>query len=111
MRPDTVRWGSAGLVGAGVALGVGELAAGLFTAIPSPLAAVGGAVVDGAPPWLEDFAISTFGTAGKTPPPPRGWGGRLLPPAASWGWSPESASRMPMRPPSSGPRSSRWPPG
>ena len=66
MRPDTVRWGSAGLVGAGVALGVGELAAGLFTAIPSPLAAVGGAVVDGSPPWLKDFAISTFGTADKT---------------------------------------------
>src|SRR3990172_8819761 len=66
MQPDTVRWGSAGLVGASVALGVGELAAGLFTAIPSPLAAVGGAVVDGSPPWLKDFAISTFGTADKT---------------------------------------------
>ncbi|MBI5158191.1 MAG: molybdopterin-dependent oxidoreductase [Acidimicrobiia bacterium] len=66
MRPDTVRWGTAGLVGAGVALGVGELAGGLFSAIPSPLAAVGGAVVDGSPPWLKDFAIATFGTADKT---------------------------------------------
>lgn len=66
MRPDTVRWGAAGLIGAGVALGVGELAGGLFTAIPSPLAAVGGAVVDGSPPWVKDFAIATFGTADKT---------------------------------------------
>ena len=40
--------------------------AGLFTALPSPLAAIGGVVVDRAPPWFKDFAISAFGTADKT---------------------------------------------
>ncbi len=48
-----------------MAIGVGELLAGLFTGVPSPLAAIGGAVVEGAPSWLEDFAIATFGTGDK----------------------------------------------
>lgn len=61
----TTRWGIAGLIAAGTALGVGELLAGLFSGVPSPLAAVGGAVVDGSPPWAKDFAIATFGTADK----------------------------------------------
>ena len=67
MRGDEApRWGIAGLLGAGMAIGVGELLAGVFSGVPSPLAAIGGAVVDGSPPWLEDFAIATFGTADKT---------------------------------------------
>jgi DMSO/TMAO reductase YedYZ molybdopterin-dependent catalytic subunit len=66
MRTETSRRGLAGLIGAGTALGVGELLGGLFTALPSPLAAIGGAVVDRAPPWFKDFAISAFGTADKT---------------------------------------------
>ncbi len=48
-----------------MAIGVGELLAGLFSGVPSPLAAIGGAVVDWSPSWLEDFAISTFGTSDK----------------------------------------------
>lgn len=57
--------GIAGLVAAGAALGVGELLAGLFAAVPSPLASVGGLVVDSAPRLVEDFAIAVFGTADK----------------------------------------------
>ncbi len=50
---------------AGAALGIGELLAGLFTPVPSPLAAVGGLVVDSSPSFVKDFAISVFGTADK----------------------------------------------
>jgi DMSO/TMAO reductase YedYZ molybdopterin-dependent catalytic subunit len=57
--------GIAGLVGAAVALGAGELAAGLFEAVPSPLAAVGRAVVDWAPPVVKDVAIAVFGSGDK----------------------------------------------
>jgi len=53
------------LVSTGVALGIGELLAGLFSAVPSPLAAVGGFVVDHVPGWLKEFAISVFGTGDK----------------------------------------------
>ena len=54
-----------GVVGAAVAIGLGELMAGLVRRIPSPLAAVGRTVVDLSPPALEDVAISLFGTADK----------------------------------------------
>jgi DMSO/TMAO reductase YedYZ molybdopterin-dependent catalytic subunit len=57
--------GIAGLVGAGTALGVGELIAGLIGAVPSPLAAVGGVIVDWSPPLVKDLAISLFGAADK----------------------------------------------
>ena len=66
MQSPRVRWGLSGLLGAAGAVGVGELFAGLSTAIPSPLAAVGGVVVDRSPSWLKEFAIATFGTADKT---------------------------------------------
>ncbi|HEY9476617.1 MAG TPA: oxidoreductase, partial [Mycobacteriales bacterium] len=55
----------AGLIGAGVALGVGELAAALTRPQAAPLAVVGDAAVDLAPAWLKDFAIETFGSADK----------------------------------------------
>ena len=32
---------------------------------PSPVLAVGGAFIDRTPPWLKDFAVSTFGTNDK----------------------------------------------
>lgn len=63
---ERTRWGIAGLLGAGTALAVGELLAGLGGSVPSPLAAIGRAVVDASPPWLKDFAIATFGTGDKT---------------------------------------------
>lgn len=62
-RPN--RAGISGLVAVGLSLGVGEALAGLVDGIPSPIAAVGAQVVDLAPPGLEDFAISLFGTADK----------------------------------------------
>lgn len=65
MKEARTRNGVAGLVAAGAALGVGELLAGLFAAVTSPLASVGGYVVDLSPPFVEDFAISVFGTADK----------------------------------------------
>ena len=39
--------------------------AGLFDAVPSPLASVGGLVVDRSPSFVKDFAIAVFGTADK----------------------------------------------
>jgi DMSO/TMAO reductase YedYZ molybdopterin-dependent catalytic subunit len=57
--------GVAGVVAAAVALGLGELIGGLFESVPSPMVAVGGQVIDWAPPFLKDFAIATFGTSDK----------------------------------------------
>lgn len=62
---NRTRTGVAGLIAVGVALGVGELLAGLFEAVPSPLASVGGFVVDSSPAFIKDFAIAAFGTADK----------------------------------------------
>jgi len=59
------RAGISGIIGAGVALGVGELLAGVFDPVPSLLAGVGGVVVDRAPPIVKDVAIALFGTADK----------------------------------------------
>src|SRR5689334_8351283 len=56
----------AGAVAALVALGVGELIAGLIAGIPSPIAAVGAAVIDFAPPGSKDFMVALFGTNDKT---------------------------------------------
>ena len=65
-------WSAAVGVVAGVfTVGLATMLAALMTGIglaggtPSPLFAVGGAFVDRTPPWLKDFAISTFGTQDK----------------------------------------------
>jgi DMSO/TMAO reductase YedYZ molybdopterin-dependent catalytic subunit len=65
VKSAVTRSGIAGIVGSGLALGVGELLAGLFDGVPSPLAAVGSQVVDWSPPFLKDFAIAVFGTGDK----------------------------------------------
>ena len=65
MHREKTFGGIAGAIGAGVALGAGELLGGLFDAIPSPMAAVGGQVIDWSPPFLKDFAIALFGTNDK----------------------------------------------
>jgi DMSO/TMAO reductase YedYZ molybdopterin-dependent catalytic subunit len=65
MEHKGTRFGIAGLIAAGIALGTGELLAGLFDAVPSPLASVGGWVVDSAPPFVKDTAIAVLGTADK----------------------------------------------
>ncbi len=55
-----------GVVAAGAALATGELLAGLLNGLPSPLAAVGSAAVDFAPPGSKDVVVSLFGTNDKT---------------------------------------------
>lgn len=55
----------AGLLAALIALGVAELLAAIIAPQASPVVAVGGSVIDAAPVWLKQFAISTFGTNDK----------------------------------------------
>lgn len=60
-----VRAGLAGAAAAGLALGLTELAAGVFERVPSAISAVGAIVVDWSPGSVERFAIDLFGTADK----------------------------------------------
>ena len=55
----------AGIVSAAVLFAVAELAAAFFGPAASPFGSVGAAVVELSPPWLTEFAISTFATADK----------------------------------------------
>lgn len=64
-RPDRSPAAAAGVAATGLALGVGELLAGLSEGIPSPVSAVGSAVIPYVPPALESWAIRTFGTSDK----------------------------------------------
>jgi len=61
----TGRGAVAGVLAAGTALGVGQLVAGLTGASGSPVVAVGELQIDFTPPWLKNFAISTFGSNDK----------------------------------------------
>ncbi|MGY1709022.1 molybdopterin-dependent oxidoreductase [Geodermatophilus sp. SYSU D00758] len=66
--PDRVGRGPAavaGLVATAAALGVEELVGGWLDRVPSLVVAVGDAVVDSVPGWLERQAIATLGTADK----------------------------------------------
>ena len=56
---------AAGLLASAGALAAGELIGGLSEAAPSPVQAVGAAVVNLAPAAMKDFAVATFGTADK----------------------------------------------
>jgi DMSO/TMAO reductase YedYZ molybdopterin-dependent catalytic subunit len=55
-----------GLLMAWVALGVGQLVAGIGRPQGSPVAAVGSAAIDHTPPAVKNFAISAFGSHDKT---------------------------------------------
>jgi DMSO/TMAO reductase YedYZ molybdopterin-dependent catalytic subunit len=55
-----------GVITALVALGVGQLVAGITSPQASPVVAVGDAAIDLTPPALKDFAISEFGSNDKT---------------------------------------------
>ncbi|WP_035764806.1 molybdopterin-dependent oxidoreductase [Arthrobacter sp. H20] len=55
----------AGIVAAGLVLGVAELLGAFLTARAAPLIALGSTFIDFTPPWLQDFAIATFGTNDK----------------------------------------------
>ncbi len=61
----TRRAGWAGVAAAGLALGLTELFAGMFDAVPSAVSAVGSFVVDWSPGFVKRFAIAVFGTADK----------------------------------------------
>jgi DMSO/TMAO reductase YedYZ molybdopterin-dependent catalytic subunit len=56
---------AAGVVAAALALGVGELVAGLLPGAGSPVVSVGNAVIDAVPAPVKDLAISIFGLADK----------------------------------------------
>lgn len=55
-----------GLLSGAVALGVGQLVAGLVGGASSPIITVGSSAIDATPEWLKSFAIRTFGTHDKT---------------------------------------------
>jgi DMSO/TMAO reductase YedYZ molybdopterin-dependent catalytic subunit len=65
-RPSTGRGLITGLITAFVALGVGQLVAGITSPQASPVVAVGDAAIDLTPPPLKNFAISEFGSNDKT---------------------------------------------
>ena len=64
-HPSVLARAAAGVLAAAVAVGVGQLAAGLGAAQSSPVVAVGQAAIDLTPPPIKDFAISTFGVDDK----------------------------------------------
>jgi hypothetical protein len=66
-RAEPTRTGAAvsGIVAAAAALAVGDLIAAFVTGAPSPIAAVGAAVIDFAPPGSKDVAVALFGTNDK----------------------------------------------
>jgi DMSO/TMAO reductase YedYZ molybdopterin-dependent catalytic subunit len=55
----------AGLLAGGVAVGVGQLVAGVINPDGSPIVAVGQLQIDHTPPWLKNFAIREFGSNDK----------------------------------------------
>jgi DMSO/TMAO reductase YedYZ molybdopterin-dependent catalytic subunit len=55
----------AGVASGVLGLGVAEVVAGFLAPSSAPLVALGDVVVDQVPPWLKDFAVSTFGTHDK----------------------------------------------
>jgi DMSO/TMAO reductase YedYZ molybdopterin-dependent catalytic subunit len=65
-HPSALAGAVAGVLTAAVAMGVGQLAAGLSVAQSSPVLAVGQAAIDLTPLPVKDFAISTFGANDKT---------------------------------------------
>ena len=64
-RIQPVRGALAGLVSAGLALGVAELVAGAIGRSVAPAIVVGGAAIDRTPRWLKEFAIEHFGENDK----------------------------------------------
>lgn len=55
----------AGVIAAGLVLGVAELIGAFFSTRSAPLIALGSTFIDFTPSWLKDFAIDTFGTNDK----------------------------------------------
>ena len=59
--PGAGRGALAGLLAGAVAVGAGQLVAGLVSPDASPVVAVGQLQIDFTPPWLKNFAIREFG--------------------------------------------------
>ena len=55
----------AGVAAAAVVLSAADLIGAFFTALATPVLALGSTFIDFTPPWLKDFAIATFGTGDK----------------------------------------------
>lgn len=64
-RKESILAALAGIVSAGLVLGVAELLGSFLTARAAPLIALGSTFIDFTPAWLKDFAIATFGTNDK----------------------------------------------
>ena len=64
-QPSSLAGAAAGILTAAVAMGIGQLAAGLTVPQASPVVAVGQAAIDLTPLPVKDFAISTFGANDK----------------------------------------------
>ena len=62
---STARAALSGVAAAGLALGAGELAAGLVRSWRSPIVAVADVVIDRSPPSVTKFGIETFGDNDK----------------------------------------------
>lgn len=62
--PAPLAW-VAGVAAVVLGAGLGELVAGVVAPASSPVAVVGAALIDLAPPWAKDAAIGLFGTADK----------------------------------------------
>ncbi|MGB8362637.1 MAG: molybdopterin-binding oxidoreductase, partial [Acidimicrobiia bacterium] len=65
MRPTRARNALAGVLAAGLALGVSELIAGFFSSAPSLIEGLGNWVIDHVPSQVKEWAISLFGTNDK----------------------------------------------
>ncbi len=66
MRGGALRHAAAGVLATVVFLGVADAAARFFAPTAAPLVALGSTLIEVTPPALQDFAISTFGSANKT---------------------------------------------
>lgn len=64
-RGSTVLAALAGIIAAGLVLGVAELVGAFFRASATPVIAMGSTFIDFTPSWMKDFAIETFGTNDK----------------------------------------------
>ncbi|HKF85901.1 MAG TPA: molybdopterin-dependent oxidoreductase [Candidatus Limnocylindrales bacterium] len=65
VEPTRAAAAVSGIVAAGAALAVGELIAALMPGAPSPVAAVGAALIDFAPPGSKEVVVALFGTNDK----------------------------------------------
>ncbi len=66
--PGAPRWSYglvAGVLAGAVAIGAGQLAAGIIRPDSSPIAQVGQLQIDHTPPWLKNFAVREFGSNDK----------------------------------------------